>query len=146
MSSTQESPDYVILGAGVVGLTTAWELKDRFPDASITIVAKFLPGDRTVEYCSPWAGANWCSMVSSIFKAHHPLSNNFKSIHFTWMRFWRVFFDLYMYRQQTMAHKKPEMKSHFTSLPNSPSHIHIVAFKLCQWGAFTIQAWRMLVC
>jgi len=61
--AARKSPDYIILGAGVVGLTTAMELKDRYPDSEIVIVAKFVPGDRSVEYCSPWAGANWCSMV-----------------------------------------------------------------------------------
>ena len=71
----QTSPAYIILGAGVVGLTTALELGDRFPHAEITIVAKHVPGDRTVEYCSPWAGANWCSMVSIIFVLSHSLVN-----------------------------------------------------------------------
>lgn len=57
--------EFVILGAGVLGLTTALELHGRHPGCEITIVAKFVPGDRSVEYCSPWAGANWCSMVCS---------------------------------------------------------------------------------
>ena len=52
---------YVILGAGVVGLTTALELSTRRPNARIIIVAKHLPGDRSIDYCSPWAGANWLS-------------------------------------------------------------------------------------
>jgi D-amino-acid oxidase len=58
------SPDYVILGAGVVGLTTALELKSRLPDATIVIVAKHAPGDRSIEYTSPWAGANWSSVAT----------------------------------------------------------------------------------
>lgn len=52
---------YVILGAGVVGLTTALELRERQPECEIIIVAKHLPGDRHPEYASPWAGANWLS-------------------------------------------------------------------------------------
>jgi D-amino-acid oxidase len=63
-SQASKSPDCVILGAGIVGLTTAMELKDRYPDSEIVIVAKYVPGDRSVEYCSPWAGANWCSMAT----------------------------------------------------------------------------------
>jgi len=54
---------YVVLGAGVVGLSTALELRDRRPEAKILIVAKHLPGDRTIEYTSPWAGANWLSVA-----------------------------------------------------------------------------------
>lgn len=52
---------YVILGAGVVGLSTALELRERQPDSSIIVVAKYLPGDQHPEYASPWAGANWLS-------------------------------------------------------------------------------------
>lgn len=55
---------YIILGAGVVGLSTALELHARNPSATITIVAKFLPGDRSIEYTSPWAGANWLSVAT----------------------------------------------------------------------------------
>ncbi|PYH94572.1 FAD dependent oxidoreductase [Aspergillus ellipticus CBS 707.79] len=51
--------NYVVLGAGVVGLTTALELKRRAPTASVIIAAKHFPGDQSPEYCSPWAGANW---------------------------------------------------------------------------------------
>lgn len=52
-----------ILGAGVIGLTTSLVLKHKYPSAQITLVAKHLPGDRSIEYTSPWAGANWSSMA-----------------------------------------------------------------------------------
>lgn len=52
---------FIILGAGVVGLSTALELHERQPEAQIIVVAKHLPGDRAAEYASPWAGANWLS-------------------------------------------------------------------------------------
>lgn len=58
------SSSYVILGAGVIGLTTALELRERYPQANIIIVAKFLPGDRDASYTSPWAGANWLSVAT----------------------------------------------------------------------------------
>lgn len=52
----------VILGAGVIGLTTATELLRQYPTASITVVARHLPGDQSArDYCSSWAGANWIS-------------------------------------------------------------------------------------
>jgi D-amino-acid oxidase len=54
---------FLILGAGVIGLTTALVLRRDYPDANIVIVAKHLPGDRSIEYTSPWAGANWASMA-----------------------------------------------------------------------------------
>lgn len=55
---------YIILGAGVIGLTTALELHSRFPNSTITIIARFLPGDHHATYTSPWAGANWLSVAT----------------------------------------------------------------------------------
>ncbi|PVH94774.1 FAD dependent oxidoreductase [Periconia macrospinosa] len=52
-------PFFLIIGAGVVGLTTALELRSRHPEARILIVAKYLPGDSAPEYTSAWGGANW---------------------------------------------------------------------------------------
>ncbi|KAF2083644.1 D-amino-acid oxidase [Saccharata proteae CBS 121410] len=48
----------VVLGAGVVGLTTALLLSQN-PKYSVTIVAKHMPGDYDIGYASPWAGANY---------------------------------------------------------------------------------------
>ena len=55
---------YIVLGAGVIGLTTALELQTRHPNSKIIIAAKFLPGDRDPTYTSPWAGANWSSVAT----------------------------------------------------------------------------------
>jgi hypothetical protein len=52
---------HVILGAGVVGLTTALELKARLPAARIAVLARDLPGDSPPTYSSAWAGGNWLS-------------------------------------------------------------------------------------
>ncbi|KAL4887593.1 FAD dependent oxidoreductase [Aspergillus karnatakaensis] len=52
------SNNIVIVGAGVSGLTTAY-LLSKHPANSITVVAKHMPGDYDIEYCSPWAGANY---------------------------------------------------------------------------------------
>ncbi|KAL2810785.1 FAD dependent oxidoreductase [Aspergillus granulosus] len=51
----------VVLGAGVSGLTTAY-LLSQDPANSVTVVAKHMPGDYDIEYCSPWAGANYLPM------------------------------------------------------------------------------------
>ncbi|CEJ62626.1 hypothetical protein PMG11_11121 [Penicillium brasilianum] len=48
----------VVLGAGVSGLTSAL-LLSKDPANQITVIAKHMPGDVDVEYCSPWAGANY---------------------------------------------------------------------------------------
>ncbi|KAH8587555.1 D-amino acid oxidase-like protein [Bisporella sp. PMI_857] len=48
----------VVIGAGVSGLTTALILAEN-PRNRITIVAKHMPGDYDIEYCSPWAGADY---------------------------------------------------------------------------------------
>ncbi|SCV57853.1 related to D-amino-acid oxidase [Fusarium fujikuroi] len=50
---------FLVIGAGVVGLTTALELRSRYPEAKIVIAAKYLPGDSAPEYTSAWGGANW---------------------------------------------------------------------------------------
>lgn len=80
MSSLEDRHNFLVLGAGVIGLTTALVLHDHYPTSKITIVAKHFPGDRSIgkfsydhtlqflsdsspEYTSPWAGANWCSMA-----------------------------------------------------------------------------------
>ncbi|KAF9874532.1 d-amino acid [Colletotrichum karsti] len=58
------SGHFVVLGAGVIGLSTAITLRSKFPSAQITIVAEYFPGDYHIDYCSPWAGANWCSSAN----------------------------------------------------------------------------------
>lgn len=64
MSSESSEMTFKILGAGVIGLTTALELSIRFPRSSIKIIATHLPGDRSINYTSPWAGANWLSVAT----------------------------------------------------------------------------------
>ena len=48
--------------AGVVGLTTALVLR-REGYENITVVAKHMPGDRDIEYTSPWAAVNYSPYV-----------------------------------------------------------------------------------
>ncbi|TID06416.1 D-amino-acid oxidase [Colletotrichum higginsianum] len=65
MSSSQEHPHrFVVLGAGVIGLTTALTLRAEYPASSIAVLAEHFPGDYHVDYCSPWAGGNWCSSAN----------------------------------------------------------------------------------
>ncbi|CAH0056945.1 unnamed protein product [Clonostachys solani] len=56
--------NFVVLGAGVIGLSTALTLRSKFPTTPISVLAKHFPGDYSVEYCSPWAGGNWCSSAN----------------------------------------------------------------------------------
>lgn len=55
---------YVVIGAGVIGLTTALVLKQRFPKDEVVIIAKEVPGDRCKTYTSPCAGAHWMSYAT----------------------------------------------------------------------------------
>ncbi|KAJ5088419.1 hypothetical protein N7456_012035 [Penicillium angulare] len=55
---------FVVVGAGVVGLTTALELKSRHPSSNVIIIAKELPGDSSPMYASAWAGGNWISCAT----------------------------------------------------------------------------------
>lgn len=65
MTNTDEtSQNIAVLGAGVIGLTSAIVLANAYPDAKISVIAKHFPGDRSIEYTSPWAGANWSSMAN----------------------------------------------------------------------------------
>ncbi|KAF7892078.1 hypothetical protein EAF00_008380 [Botryotinia globosa] len=63
----------LILGGGISGLQTAVSLLDsntssnnEAPECkiSLTLLAKYLPGDKSGNYCSPWAGADWRSHAS----------------------------------------------------------------------------------
>ncbi|KAK3214269.1 hypothetical protein GRF29_28g2534850 [Pseudopithomyces chartarum] len=50
-------PHILVIGAGVIGLQTANDLLDA--GYKVTILAKHWPGDESIEYASPWAGAIW---------------------------------------------------------------------------------------
>ncbi|KAH8895259.1 FAD dependent oxidoreductase [Thozetella sp. PMI_491] len=58
------SCSFVVLGAGVIGLSTALSLRESYPTARITVLAAHFPGDYHVDYTSPWAGGNWCSSAT----------------------------------------------------------------------------------
>lgn len=62
---------YVIVGAGVVGLYTAFLLVHygHVPGSSITIVAQFLPGDESIYYALPTAGANFSCILPDLPQA-----------------------------------------------------------------------------
>ncbi len=62
-------PHVVVLGAGVLGLTDAFELRER--GYKVTILARDLPQDTFAQtFASPWAGANWCSFATLEDKAN----------------------------------------------------------------------------
>src|SRR5262249_44738648 len=61
--ASQPSQKFLVLGAGVIGLTTALVLREQYPSSDIIVVAKHFPGDRSIEYTSPLAGANWSSIA-----------------------------------------------------------------------------------
>ncbi|EMC98904.1 hypothetical protein BAUCODRAFT_31180 [Baudoinia panamericana UAMH 10762] len=53
----------LVLGAGVTGLTSAMLLAEA--GYEVTIIAAHVPGDSSIEYTSPWAGAHWRTHASS---------------------------------------------------------------------------------
>ena len=71
-STTTKTKNILILGAGISGLQTALSLltssgyneNNQPPQCKITLLAKYLPGDKNEHYCSPWAGADWRSHAS----------------------------------------------------------------------------------
>ena len=52
--------------AGVSGLTTAL-LLSRNLTYSVTVIAKHMPGDYSIEYTSPFAGANFQPYAHTMF-------------------------------------------------------------------------------
>ncbi|KAF2441398.1 FAD dependent oxidoreductase [Karstenula rhodostoma CBS 690.94] len=52
----------VIVGAGVIGLDVALLLAEQGYGPCITVVAEHLPGDTSINYTSPWAGANFSAI------------------------------------------------------------------------------------
>ncbi|KAI8344050.1 hypothetical protein BC941DRAFT_407623 [Chlamydoabsidia padenii] len=53
----------VVIGCGVIGLTTAQLLVEK--GYKVTIVATWFPGDRGSNYTSPYAGAHWRTMATN---------------------------------------------------------------------------------
>ncbi|PWZ02031.1 nucleotide-binding domain-containing protein [Testicularia cyperi] len=61
--SASRTSHVVVVGAGVLGLTDAFELRER--GHKVTILARELPEDSfSQNFASPWAGANWCSFAT----------------------------------------------------------------------------------
>ncbi|KAB8071812.1 FAD dependent oxidoreductase [Aspergillus leporis] len=57
--------DIVVLGAGIIGLNVALELSRRGYGQHVTVIAEHLPGDESIQYTSPWAGANFSGISGS---------------------------------------------------------------------------------
>ncbi|KAJ8117657.1 hypothetical protein OPT61_g1204 [Boeremia exigua] len=57
--------------AGVIGLDVALLLAERGYGSHVTIVAEHLPGDTSINYTSPWAGANFSAISGGDANALH---------------------------------------------------------------------------
>ncbi|PVH89412.1 nucleotide-binding domain-containing protein [Cadophora sp. DSE1049] len=49
----------VVVGAGVLGLSSALICQQHFPRTKVVIVARDLPGTESIDYASPWSGAHY---------------------------------------------------------------------------------------
>ncbi|KAI9596748.1 hypothetical protein BDF19DRAFT_436649 [Syncephalis fuscata] len=58
-----KQPEVLIIGAGVIGLTTALFLLEQ--GYRVSLVGEHLPGEYHPDYTSPWAGAHWRTMAHS---------------------------------------------------------------------------------
>ncbi|RMZ73599.1 D-amino-acid oxidase [Pyrenophora seminiperda CCB06] len=65
ISPTNMQDSIVILGAGVIGLDVALILAEKGYGRHTTIIAQHLPGDTSIKYTSPWAGANFSAISGS---------------------------------------------------------------------------------
>ncbi|OQE13998.1 hypothetical protein PENFLA_c041G07904 [Penicillium flavigenum] len=60
-----KSESVVIIGAGIIGLNVALVLAGQGYASQTTIIAEHLPGDTSINYTSPWAGANFSALSAS---------------------------------------------------------------------------------
>ncbi|KAJ5889684.1 D-amino-acid oxidase [Penicillium tannophilum] len=60
-----ESRPVVVVGAGVIGLNVALVLAEKGHAKGTTIIAEHLPGDTSINFTSPWAGANFSAISAS---------------------------------------------------------------------------------
>ncbi|KAI7287259.1 hypothetical protein KC345_g666 [Hortaea werneckii] len=93
----------IVLGAGVTGLTSAVFLAEA--GYEVTIIAAHVPGDTSIEYTSPWAGAHWRSHAD-------PCD--------TRMQDWDV--QTYNYWQQIIEQERLEANSPQAGLKSYESH------------------------
>ncbi|KAJ7583465.1 hypothetical protein C8J56DRAFT_1055227 [Mycena floridula] len=70
MSESQQLKRVIVVGAGVVGLTTALKIQEHGGYA-VTILAEVLPTDpKTIKYTSQWAGAQHGANTKDVIKRH----------------------------------------------------------------------------
>ncbi|KAK8032078.1 FAD dependent oxidoreductase [Apiospora arundinis] len=62
MTSSNSRDSIVIVGAGIIGLNVASILADQGLGQYVTVIAEHLPGDTSINYTSPWAGANFSAI------------------------------------------------------------------------------------
>jgi 2-polyprenyl-6-methoxyphenol hydroxylase-like FAD-dependent oxidoreductase len=66
----QDTREIVVLGAGVIGLTTSLVLSHAYTSAKITVVAKHFPGDRSIE-CKPSLHISILSFLGGLVITHN---------------------------------------------------------------------------
>ncbi|KAK1988196.1 hypothetical protein LZ30DRAFT_777049 [Colletotrichum cereale] len=65
MATLRTNDPIVIVGSGVIGLDIALVLARRGLGRQTTVIAEHFPGDTSVNYTSPWAGANFSAISGS---------------------------------------------------------------------------------
>jgi len=85
ISASSPHKHIIILGAGITGLSTALKLNSNHASVqyNITIIASHLPGDESIDYTSPWAGADWSPQATSA-PADASMREYDKSTYNTW--------------------------------------------------------------
>eukprot|EP01117_Protostelium_nocturnum_P010424 TRINITY_DN3752_c0_g1_i1.p1 TRINITY_DN3752_c0_g1~~TRINITY_DN3752_c0_g1_i1.p1 ORF type:complete len:370 (-),score=115.30 TRINITY_DN3752_c0_g1_i1:204-1286(-) len=111
----QEGENITVIGGGVIGLTTAICILERFPKVNLTLLAQFLPGDRDILYTSPWAGANWCSFAPADDKRLQELDR------VTYKKFEEMWKDEKVRKESGLFRVKED--DHYDEIPMTPSFI-----------------------
>lgn len=66
----------MIVGAGIIGLYTVFELLQKGESPShITVIAQHLPGDQSINYASPYAGAYFNPFADDVSFPKHTYKN-----------------------------------------------------------------------
>ncbi|KAF9457141.1 hypothetical protein BDZ94DRAFT_1326481 [Collybia nuda] len=79
-SSIEQVKEIVVLGAGVIGLTTALVIQEK-GGYHVTIVAEMLPSDsKSIKYTSHWAGAHHVSLAGDDVRQQNIDRETFKKM------------------------------------------------------------------
>ena len=105
----------VIVGAGIIGLYTALLISERGMGPDVTVVAKDMPGDLSIDYTSPIAGAHF----SVLFGAGDPRMTRFCRLSYQMLK--KLFKKFANHLEEAGLGRLPQIQ--FFDKPKTPEEI-----------------------